>query len=195
MGGYFSGGGRDAPKTDSFRRVDLARLKQLKMLEPGCRSRLVWSRDGEEVGSMVIESHASHLILDYRSRNHGGEWQPIRDTIPLDYTYPNFGGERAWFRCPSCHRRKRVLYGGRYFRCRNCYRATYPSQYERDYFRSLNRAQAIREKLGGGLCTDDPFPPKPKRMRWKTYYRLMERGKAADREFFGAVMGAFGGRS
>ena len=94
MGGYFSGGGGDAPKIDSFMRVDLVRLKQLKMLEPGRWSRLVWSRNGKEVGSIVIESHTSHLIFDYRSRDHGGEWQPIRDTIPLDYTYPNFGGER-----------------------------------------------------------------------------------------------------
>ena len=71
MGGYFSGGGRDAPKVDDFQRVDLARLKELNMLMPGRWSRLVWSRNGEEVGSIVIESHASHLIFDYRSRDHG----------------------------------------------------------------------------------------------------------------------------
>ncbi|HSF95090.1 MAG TPA: hypothetical protein VLA52_08680, partial [Thermohalobaculum sp.] len=140
-----------------------------------------WSLNGEEIGSIVVESHGTHLIFDYRARDYDGEWEPIRDRIPLYFTTPNYGGERPWFYCPSCRGRKRVLYGGRYFRCRSCYGATYESQYEPDYMRHLYRAQHIREKLGGSMCTDDPFPEKPKRMRWKTYNRLMREERAASR--------------
>lgn len=53
--------------------------------------------------------------------------------------------------------------------------------------------QAIRDKLGGSLCTGDPFPKTPKRMRWKTYWHLKEQEEAADHDFFSGIMRAFGG--
>jgi hypothetical protein len=39
-----------------------------------------------------------------------------------------FVGERRWFTCPGCGRRCRIVYGGKLFRCRLCYRLTYASQ-------------------------------------------------------------------
>ena len=38
--------------------------------------------------------------------------------------------------------------------------------------RPLSKAQAIRVRLGGSAAMQDRFPPKPKRMRWKTYRLL-----------------------
>jgi len=95
--------------------------------------------------------------------------------VLLSWTVRNFGGERPWFVCPGagCGRRVALLYGpGRYFLCRHCYDLRYESQREDKTHRALRRAQKIRERLGGSANMTEPFPEKPKGMRWSTYERL-----------------------
>ena len=75
----------------------------------------------------------------------------------------------------ACRRRVRKLYlapGLRTFACRRCAELCYTSQREDDKTRALSKAQAIRVRLGGSAAMQDRFPPKPKRMRWKTYRLL-----------------------
>jgi hypothetical protein len=46
---------------------------------------------------------------------------------------------------------------------------------EPDYDRAIEQADRIRKRLGdtiGRAIEDDEFPPKPPRMRWKTYHEL-----------------------
>ncbi len=172
MGGWGSGGGRNATKTNDMLRIDLARLRELGMLQMGRRSNLVWSRGSERVGQIFVERRERALILDYRSRENGGEWQAIREAVPLEFTAQHLGGARAWFKCLGCRRRCRVIYGGKLFRCRRCYRLVYPSQFEDGPDRIITRTQNLRMRLGGDGGMDTPFPPKPKWMRWKTYRRL-----------------------
>lgn len=169
MGGYNSGGGRGAMRQGHFWDLDIAVLKRLDMLRPGYQKSLVWSTNGEERARVQVECHGDHLILNYKSRQRGGEWEPIRDCIQLTYTYPNYGGRRAWFICPSCNKRKRVLWGRTYYRCAKCYGMTHDSQYEDRASRLLDRAQKIKIKLGGEVSCFEPFPPKPKGMHWRTY--------------------------
>lgn len=104
-------------------------------------------------------------VIDVRQRSHGGE--------SLATTSCNFGGVRYWFICSDCSRRVAKLYrvGGRYA-CRQCHGLAYRSQHENYYDRGLLKAQRIRMKLGGSANMTLPFPPKPKFMRWATYYRL-----------------------
>ena len=66
---------------------------------------------------------------------------------------------------------------GQYFRCRTCHGLHYRSQYEPCYERAVNEADKLRARVGGsrGAFDEDPFPPKPKRMRWATYNRLQAR--------------------
>jgi hypothetical protein len=45
--------------------------------------------------------------------------------------------------------------------------------------RARRRARKLWRRLGGE-SDDDTYPDKPKRMRWKTYNRLMEKLIAAD---------------
>ena len=92
MGGYNSGGGRGAMRQGQFWDLDIAVLKRLDMLRPGYQKSLVWSSNGEERARIQVECHGDHLILNYKSRQRGGDWQPIRDRIPLTYTTPNYGG-------------------------------------------------------------------------------------------------------
>ena len=88
MGRYNSGGGRGAMRQGQFWDLDIAVLKRLDMLRPGFQKSLVWSTNGEERARIQVEAYSDHLILDYRSRDRGGEWEPIRDRIPLSFTTP-----------------------------------------------------------------------------------------------------------
>ena len=87
-------------------------------------------------------------------------------------------GRMRWLKCLSCHRRCRVIYGGRYFRCRQCHGLHYQSQREPAYDRAIEQATRIRKRLGDDMFSafeSDELPPKPPRMRWKTYHRLETR--------------------
>jgi hypothetical protein len=69
-----------------------------------------------------------------------------------------------------------TIYGGRYFRCRQCHRLKYASQNENSAQRAMQRADRIANRLhdmwGGKTKAEYDFPLKPKRMRWVTYKRL-----------------------
>ena len=172
MGGWGSGGGRDATKTSDLRKIDLADLKRLNFLRTMGRQTLHWTQNGERISSIQIEFCQDCLILSYKFRSNIGSWKFVHEQVPFTRTSQKLGGERIWFRCLSCNRRCRAIFGGEYFRCRNCYHATYPSQYEDKLERLLTRAQSVRMKLGGSGSLDEWFPKKPKWMRWKTYRRL-----------------------
>lgn len=128
--------------------------------------------------SVGYEIEYGGLRLHYTTRFGGGSPQRIDEVIPVVRTAAQFGGQRDWFQCPACRRRCRLLYGGAHFRCRQCHRARYRSQYESVPLRISRRRWRIRRRLeryGGKpwqLGLDDGFPPKPPHMRWKVYDRL-----------------------
>ena len=73
----------------------------------------------------------------------------------------------------ECGRAVAVLYlYGLRFLCRHCHSLAYASQREGRAERALRRGQKIRTRLGGSTFVTDPFPEKPKRMRWATYGRI-----------------------
>jgi len=92
--------------------------------------------------------------------------------ITFAYTDTEFGGRRAWFRCPGCGSRCRVLYGTDSLRCRKCRRLKYQSQYDAPAIRMLERARKIRRRLGKSGGAGDPLPAKPRYMHWRRYRRL-----------------------
>jgi hypothetical protein len=81
-----------------------------------------------------------------------------------------------------------VLYGGR-----RCVGVPYAS-HEAVHERLLRRVQDIRERLGGRLYAslDASFPPKPKRMRWRTYRRLQAKTVRLERAMSAAAAERFG---
>jgi hypothetical protein len=183
MGGEGSGNWYRFDKkttTGECHSLDVRYLHREGLLIPGHSFSLRWSRAGRETGSIggVVsgDSQPEQITLLYRHRRGpGGEWEDVRECVPLSWTECNFGGERPWFICPGvgCGRRVAVLYGpGRYFLCRHCYDLVYESQRDNKIYRALHRAQDIRLRLGGSANMMEPFPDKPKGMYWRTYERL-----------------------
>ncbi|MEJ2633372.1 MAG: hypothetical protein P8011_00480 [Acidihalobacter sp.] len=175
MGGYGSGRRWYTSTTDTtndYRAIDVRRWHREGLLEPGQAFRWRWSRNGETTASINVRAEPGRVVLDYRHREHGGEWRDEALPVDLTWTACNYGGERPWFRCPNCGRRVAILYGGGIFACRHCYRLTYQSQRESLDDRLTRRIECIRARLdwepgflnGNGL--------KPKGMQWRTFWRL-----------------------
>jgi hypothetical protein len=162
--------------TDVCQSIDVRYLHCNGLLKPGHYFSLRWSPAGRQTSSIGGVAYRDQVTLLYRHRiGLGGEWEDVKETVPLTWTACNFGGERPWFICPraGCGRRVAILYApGRYFLCRHCYDLTYQSQRDNMMYRALHRAQKIRQRLGGSANMMEPFPEKPKGMHWKTYDRL-----------------------
>jgi hypothetical protein len=143
--------------TDECQTIDVRYLHRNGLLQPGHSFSLRWSRAGRQTGSIggIVDGSRPPkcMTLLYRHRSgSGGEWEKVRERVPLEWTPCNFGGERPWFICPEagCGRRVAILYGpGRYFPCRHCYDLTYRSRRDNKMYRTLHRAQKIRGQLGG----------------------------------------------
>ncbi len=151
-----------------------------------------WSRGGKPSGNITVVytgNDPDAVILDYRVRTGASEpWVPIQERIGLERTPCRYGGSRPWFCCPRCRQRRAVLYsvGGR-FRCRGCHDLAYESTREDVGERARRRADKLRRKLGDtehGLWRR--VPPKPPRMRWAMYQRLVEEILEAEREALAA---------
>ena len=176
MGGMGSGrryqGGKDT--TSDMRALDVRRLQRDGLLTPGRAFGWQWTRNGNDVASIQMRTEADRVILNYRSRSNGGEWQPMEYPVYLEWTSLHFGGRRVWFLCPArgCGKRVAILYGGSTFACRHCYKLAYGCQRESDDERAARRAETIRRRLGWepGILNGDGR--KPKGMHWRTFERL-----------------------
>jgi hypothetical protein len=184
MGGIGSGRkGRGGQKgvVEKYCAIDTRKWYRQGMLLEGRRFSLYWSVGHEarlqldvrvEAGSVFVQSHLS-------SPHH--ERQTRSETIFLDSTPCNFGGERLWFLCPidGCSRRVAVLYWGGAFACRECMNLCYQSQLESDDSRASRRVNKIRKALGWEPGFLNGTGWKPKHMHWKTFADLLrqhERG-------------------
>jgi len=121
-----------------------------------------------------MRTEADRVILNYRSRINGGEWQSMEYPVYLEWTPCNLGGRRVWFRCPAqgCGRRVAILFGGSIFACRHCHKLAYECQRETYDDRAMRRADTIRRRLGWEAGIANPEGGKPKGMHWNTFERL-----------------------
>jgi len=132
-------------------------------------------QQGRAVGEITITTSPQQLTVAYGLSRNGEYSEPFNYSIPLDWTICHYGGRRAWFCCPGagCGRRVCKLYLRRhYFFCRQCHNLAYQSQHEDRPGRLRWGAQQIRTKLGGTMNLFEPFPPRPKYMRWLKYWLL-----------------------
>lgn len=197
MGGYGSGrrGGKDT--VSQMRALDVRKLKRDGCLEPGFSGQSTWSRGGTVIATIRfrVGQEASGLMyvqLMYRSRDRSEVWQDMDYRVALDRTPCNYGGSRVWFRCPSCHRRVAVIYGGKVFACRHCHRLAYDCQHERRDDRESRQVDKLRDRLKWepGLLNGKQW--KPKWMRWRTYHRLEAEYDERMRRLLRLMRGRFG---
>lgn len=177
MGGYGSGrrwGSHDT--TNDKLRMDVCFMQRKGFLRVGCSGSLHWTRRGERFAAISFETHDESLLLYYRCRETGSDWESLQYSVPLERTPCHFGGTRTWFACPvkGCARRTGTLYGGRIFACRQCHQLRYLSQRENQSDRAADRALNILKKLqcDGFMCVLDSDPPRPKGMHRTTHKRL-----------------------
>ena len=172
----YAGGGKNT--VEGCRSIDVLRWNKLGYLRSPRWFSWAWTRDGERVASINVETQRHSVTLKYRSRSYGEDWSDVEQRVPIAWTPCRFGGERPWFVCSVasngvyCGRRVTKLYGaGRLFACRHCYRLAYASQQESAHQRGLGKSQKIRMRLGGSPNMLEEFPDKPKGMHWRTYER------------------------
>jgi hypothetical protein len=175
--GRYAGGGKTT--VESCLSVDVLDWHRRGYLQSPRWFSWSWTRDGERVASISVQTERHSVALKYRSRSYGEDWSNVEQRIAIVWTPCRFGGERPWFVCSIasngvyCGRRVTKLYGaGRLFACRHCYQLAYTSQQESAHQRGLWKSQQIRMRLGGSPSMLDDFPEKPKGMHWRTYDRL-----------------------
>ena len=159
--------------TESQHRIDIRWLKNQEYLRSENIGFLSWSRGKKQTGSIGYRMESDRMVLSYRHRSRGGEWENVEQVVLFDLTPCNFGGHRTWLLCPRCWQRVAVLYGaGKYFWCRHCYNLTYSSQQESRADRLMRKARKIRARLGASNSFMEPILFKPKNMHQKTFDRL-----------------------
>jgi len=160
--------------TDDYRTLDVRRWAREGVLKPGYRGGWQWTRNDETVASIQMRAEQDRVILIYRHRSGGGDWKDEQYPVRIVRTPCHLGGSRAWFMCPAvgCGRRVAILYGGRIFACRHCYRLAYASAREDAGNRTARRADRLRARLGWQPGILNGNGTKPKWMRWRTFERL-----------------------
>ncbi len=179
MGGMNSGrrdqGGKKT--TEDCRSLDVRKLQRDGLLNNGSSFGWSWTRNGEKIASIQLKVGDNRVTLDYRHQRNSSEWKNQNYPVLLEWTPCNYGGLRAWFKCPAsgCDRRVAKLHIGSagIFACRHCYQLAYASQRENADDRATRQAGKIRNRLGWEPGILNGHGEKPKGMHWQTYHRLV----------------------
>ena len=141
---------------EEYRRIDLADLDR---------------RDGSTRARIEANGQAVAITYMVQGRTYS-------ERLLLRSTPTMFGGRRRWFVCPGCQRGCRIVFIAPQLRCRRCLGLLYASQRVPPWQSALWHADAVRERIAGRLGQSfedgDAFPPKPPRMRWRTYRKLQD---------------------
>ena len=172
-------------KSNTLFRIGIKDIRRSSGLKPGARGQAWECVEGVPVRFVLFEIKQDRLLLKYVYQSPEKEEQLVIETIWLDHTPCNFGGKRAWFKCPECDNRVAVLFrADRRFRCRKCHKLSYQTQSWDELDRYGHKARKIRIKLGGSGSLGEAFPPKPVGMHLKTYFTLMQKAVNAEQKFW-----------
>lgn len=180
--------GNGRPTTAAVLSLDVRRLARSGLFAGGIRSGLWrWTMDGEPWGAAGYTATPEALDLRYASSDQWtGERREHAPRVELEWTPCPYGGRRPWFRCPRCGRRCAVIYLRRATACRVCHRLAYRSQREDASSRAARRGRKFMERLGlrgedAHWAALEPWRvPKPPRMRWATYERVVQAAARAE---------------
>lgn len=173
-------------------RVDIRYMKKRGLLNPGTSGSLSWTRGEAEAGSIRYRVEEYRLILNYRHRPHGGDWENVEEVVWFECTPCNYGGKRMWLQCPCCHRRVAILYGpGKRFLCRQCHKLSYSSQMSGELDRLIDQKHKLGKRIYGYY--DGEGGGKKKGMHWKTFERLEQKYRTLEMMIDRGISQRFGG--
>jgi len=180
--------------TTDMRALDVRTMQRDGLLQAGRSFSWSWSRNGVKQATVNARVEPDSVILDYRQRNHGGEWQDMNYPVRLTWTPCHYGGQRAWWLCPAvgCGRRVAVLYGGGVFACRHCHQLSYKSQNDTPSSAAYRRADNLRDRLGWMPGVIHGIGNKPKGMHWQTFLRMLAIYNGHDRQTLAGMTAAIG---
>lgn len=171
MGGLGSGGWNHSGRAtvEDTAKLTISALRKRGGLKSGAHAIWTWSRGGHAFASIGVHGGSETIRLSYSIRGESGVQRRVDEHVALAYRSCRFGGER-----PFCGRTVLNLHlrGGR-FVCRTCGRLTYTSRRERERDRHLRAANKLRERLGGEIGAISALAARPKRMRRRTYERIV----------------------
>lgn len=171
MGGSNSGRHGGKSTTRGRNTLDVRKWQRDRLLIPGYRFDTSWTRNGQPNGSISVMVNTGSVNLIYR---HGGDTgQDMNYPVLIDWTPCNYGGKRAWWKCPCCGRRVAVLYSGKMFACRHCHRLDYESTRTAPDSKPYERADNVRRRLGWVAGIAHPPGDRPKGMHRQTYWRWL----------------------
>jgi hypothetical protein len=79
---------------ESNRSLDINHLNRAGCLRSGYRGCWQWTLDGERVAWIQFWRNENGLVLLYRARRHGGEWQDVEKPTRIVWMPCRFGGAR-----------------------------------------------------------------------------------------------------
>ena len=176
MGSMGSGGHnwRHRGTVEGCRRIDAAKMQKHGVLADGWFGRWTWTSEDGEQNYIHVFGGRHFVRLNYRYRQNGGDWQDVSETVHLDWSPRNFGGEQAYFRCPRCNARRRYLIGaGRRFLCRTCHGLVHASSREGRSDRIFRKGWKVKRKIGADLALGGHRGTRPKGMHRVTHARLL----------------------
>ena len=77
MGGYSSGRHGGKRTTNDMHVLDIRKIARAELLKPGCSFSWQWTRGGEKIASIGLRTETDRVVLNYRSRANGDEWQDM----------------------------------------------------------------------------------------------------------------------
>jgi hypothetical protein len=102
-----------------------------------------WLRSGELIGSVRLCLRDRYIQVSYKEQ----DGVSFEQSVALDVTSCTYGGQRYWFRCPTCNRRATTLFVVRPpFGCRVCMGLAYESQRESAFGRTHRRAMRVQRR-------------------------------------------------
>ena len=127
--------------------VSITKLKEFGYMEAGNykSGRLIWSRRGEEIGSISIAVDIRQSPKCYLWYTYNKE-EKVSYKVDLDSVESNLGRGNIWyFVCPHTGKRCRKLYcAGKYFLHRDAYpQAMYESQTYSKHYRQIDKVCKI----------------------------------------------------
>ena len=93
----YAGGGKNT--VEGCRFIDVLEWHRRGYLRTPRWFSWAWTRDGERVASINVETQRHSVTLKYRSRSYGEDWSDVEQRVAIEWTRAGFGGERPWFVC------------------------------------------------------------------------------------------------